>query len=119
LFALKDNRSLLKQRSARVRMHKTQEPKGQRLRTSPLTPPVRRVVLLLGTLFVVIGFVTRNKSLNLLNPLQATMATQMDTNKLSKGVNAFGNSLFSNLSENVSKFIKMKFSIFPVPVTEN
>lgn len=105
-FTLKDSRSLLTQRSVRVRMHISQGPKGQRPRTSQFVTPVQRIVFFLGTLFVVIGVVIRNKSPNLLNPFQATVATQMDTNKIPKGVNDFGNSLFSNLGENVSNQLK-------------
>jgi hypothetical protein len=116
LFTLKTSQFKLTQRS-QVRMHssKSPEPRGQFQRprnNTTIFTFVQRVVLFLGSL-VVIGTISKTtSSTKLLNPFtnQATTAI-MDTNKISKGVNDFGNTLFSNLGENVSILKLMIFML--------
>jgi hypothetical protein len=81
-------------------MHKSPELRGQfqKPRNNQLSPRVKRIVLV-STAFVVIGFFFRNSTFNL-NPF-TTQTAIMDTHKIAKGVNDFGNTVFSHLGENV------------------
>jgi hypothetical protein len=86
-------------------MHsKSPEPKKgqlQKPRSNQFFPRVQRVALLLGSI-VVIGIVSRTSPKLLNNFSTQSTAAVMDTNKVTKGVNTFGNTLFGNLGENVS-----------------